>query len=53
MLILRSQGRNLPSFAGGMLSTIRPIVTSVKASVILAPKNRSPTAKPLIPSTFV
>ena len=51
--ILLSHGLNLPSRAGRILSTIRPIVMSVTASINLASKNIVPTSAEDIPSTFV
>ena len=42
-----------PSFPGLQMSTIRPMVTSVKASTTRATRNSVPTAAPGIPSTFI
>lgn len=52
-LILRSQGLNFPSRPVRLISTMRPMVISVTASTHLATRKRVPTARPLIPNTFV
>ena len=51
--MMRIQRLNFPSLPGLQVSTIRPMVTSVKASTNLATKNRVPTAPALMPRTFI
>ena len=46
-------GRNLPSFPGFFMSMMRPMKTSVKASMKRSTRNIVPMTPPSMPTTLV